>query len=168
MTHRAVAQEAGVPLAATTYYFSSKDELLEDSLHLLAGEEAERLEALASAILAQELGRDELPAIAAAGLAASMRAEYEITLPKFEIYLEAARRPALRPCAERWIDAFHGVAEAALRSAGAPDPPRSARLLVGAVDGMMLQRLAISDDPPDEAELAAALERLIAGLVAAP
>src|SRR5215207_11487870 len=68
VTHRAVAQEAGVPLAATTYYFSSKDELLEDSLHLLAGEEAERLEALASAILAQELGRDELPAIAAAGL----------------------------------------------------------------------------------------------------
>src|SRR5215207_9141843 len=63
-------------------------------------------------ILAQELGRDELPAIAAAGLTASMRAEYEITLPKFEIYLEAARRPSLRPCAERWIDAFHGVAEA--------------------------------------------------------
>jgi TetR/AcrR family transcriptional regulator, regulator of biofilm formation and stress response len=166
VTHRAVAQEAGVPLAATTYYFSSKDELLEESLQLLAGEEAERLEALSAAILAQEVRPEELPAIAAAGLAALLQSEYELTLPKFEIYLEAARRPGLRPCSERWIEAFHGVAEAALRSAGAPDPSRGARLLVGAVDGMLLQRIAVSDDPPDEAELAATLERLLAALVA--
>ena len=32
VTHRAVAEEAGVPLSATTYYFASKEELLEQSL----------------------------------------------------------------------------------------------------------------------------------------
>ena len=32
LTHRALASEAGVPLAATTYYFTSKDELLRETL----------------------------------------------------------------------------------------------------------------------------------------
>src|SRR5918997_48515 len=46
VTHRAVAREAGVPASATTYYFSSKDELLEQTFLLAAREETERLERL--------------------------------------------------------------------------------------------------------------------------
>src|SRR5690349_25002123 len=44
VTHRAVAEEAEVPLSATTYYFASKEELLEQTLLLAAREETERLE----------------------------------------------------------------------------------------------------------------------------
>lgn len=43
VTHRAVAREAGVPLAATTYYFSSKDELVTEALAIFVGEEIARL-----------------------------------------------------------------------------------------------------------------------------
>src|SRR5947207_4628607 len=35
VTHRAVAGEAGVPLAATTYYFGSKAELVQEALELV-------------------------------------------------------------------------------------------------------------------------------------
>src|ERR671912_2321759 len=46
VTHRAVAEEAGVPLSATTYYFASKEELLEQTLLMAAREETARLERL--------------------------------------------------------------------------------------------------------------------------
>src|SRR3954468_20762641 len=35
VTHRAVAQEANVALASTTYYFDSKDALVEEALELM-------------------------------------------------------------------------------------------------------------------------------------
>ena len=46
VTHRAVAAEAGVPLSATTYWFASREELLEETLRFAAREETERLERL--------------------------------------------------------------------------------------------------------------------------
>jgi DNA-binding transcriptional regulator YbjK len=42
VTHRAVAREAGVPLAATTYYFASKDELVVEALEILVKDEIAR------------------------------------------------------------------------------------------------------------------------------
>ena len=40
VTHRAVAERAGLPLASTTYYFSSLEELIETAVeYLSAGEE---------------------------------------------------------------------------------------------------------------------------------
>ena len=40
VTHRAVATEADVPPASTTYYFKSLDELLEGALLMFVGAEA--------------------------------------------------------------------------------------------------------------------------------
>src|SRR3954463_15814560 len=46
VTHRAVAERAGLPLSATTYWFGSKEELLQETLLLAAREEVDRLERL--------------------------------------------------------------------------------------------------------------------------
>ena len=43
ITHRAVAEEAGVPIASTTYYFSSKEDLLKEALYLHVEQEAQRV-----------------------------------------------------------------------------------------------------------------------------
>src|SRR3954453_4527359 len=53
VTHRAVAEEAGVPLGSTTYYFDSRDDLLGQALEYVARSEAERY---------AELGRELLKA----------------------------------------------------------------------------------------------------------
>src|SRR5882724_3066009 len=42
VTHRAVAEEAGVPLGSTTYYFDSRDDLLGQALEHVARKEADR------------------------------------------------------------------------------------------------------------------------------
>src|SRR3954467_5079961 len=43
VTHRAVAAAAGVSPASTSYYFRSKDELIDEALRALAEREIERL-----------------------------------------------------------------------------------------------------------------------------
>jgi TetR/AcrR family transcriptional regulator, regulator of biofilm formation and stress response len=137
-THRAVAVEAGVPLASTTYYFESLEELLEQALALFVREETTQL-----AALAERIEGLELPPLEIARL---FRAELQPSVAQFELYLEASRRPALREVAARSIDAYAGVAEAALRAAGVPEPAAHARAFVALFDGYGLHGAAGGGD----------------------
>jgi DNA-binding transcriptional regulator YbjK len=137
-THRAVAVEAGVPLASTTYYFESLDKLLEEALVLFVRKETTQL-----AALTERIEGLKLPPLEIARL---FRAELQPSVAQFELYLEASRRPALREVATRSIDAYAGVAEAALRAAGAPEPAAYARAFVALFDGYGLHGAAGGSD----------------------
>jgi DNA-binding transcriptional regulator YbjK len=92
VTHRSVAEEAGVPLGSLTYWFATKDDLLREALRRFVGDEAERLRGLA-----EQLGPDAEPAAIAERYASVLEdntGPEQIT--QFELYLEAARNPALR------------------------------------------------------------------------
>lgn len=161
VTHRAVAREAGVPLAATTYYFSSKEELITEALGLFVDEEIARIGARA-AELGERLGS---PSDAAAAIAEVLLPDADAArsvLAKYEVYLEAARQPALRDAAERWQAAFEGLALIAMQSAGAPEPERRAALLVEAVDGILMHQLSAGIDATRSERLRPRLERLFA------
>jgi TetR/AcrR family transcriptional regulator, regulator of biofilm formation and stress response len=138
VSHRAVADEAGVPLAATTYYFESLDELLEGALQLFVEEEAKQLTALI-----ERLEGQELPPVEIARL---FRSELDPDPAQFELYLEAARRPKLREVARRSIEMYATVAEAALRAAGLDEPAINPRAFVALFDGYGLHRVAGCDD----------------------
>jgi TetR/AcrR family transcriptional regulator, regulator of biofilm formation and stress response len=138
VSHRAVAEEADVPLASTTYYFSSLDELLEDALRLFVEEEAQRLTALV-----ERLEGQELPPVEIARL---FQAELEPDAAQFELYVEAARRPSLRKVARGSIELYATVAEAALRAAGVDEPAINPRAFVALFDGYGLHRVAGCDD----------------------
>jgi DNA-binding transcriptional regulator YbjK len=138
-THREVAREAGVPTAATTYYFDSLDELLDEALRMFVREEAERLRALAHDIQDQRVS----PAEVARVLVAELRAGRGKTdVAQFELYLEASRRPSLRQAVRASLDMYADVAEAALRAAGSPRPEEGARAFVALLDGLGLHRMA--------------------------
>jgi TetR/AcrR family transcriptional regulator, regulator of biofilm formation and stress response len=79
VSHRAVAEEAGVPLASTTYYFESLDELLEGALRLFVEEEAARITALT-----ERLEGQDLPVLEIARL---FRNELEPDVAQFELYV---------------------------------------------------------------------------------
>jgi DNA-binding transcriptional regulator YbjK len=164
LTHRAVAHEARVPLAATTYYFSSKDEILREALEALAAAEVERLAAIASTIRSVE-SPDELAGLVAEALFPDPGEAEQRWIAQFEIYLEAARNPALRPAVEHWRSAFVEVAESALRVAGAPDAKGRAELAVAGMNGLLMDRVrGIGDDP--RRRLQARLRELFALLLA--
>ena len=138
VSHRSVADEAGVPLAATTYYFESLDELLEVALRLFVDEEAARLTALVARLDGRELPAPEIARL--------FRAELEPDVAQFELYVEAARRPRLREVARRSIELYAAVAAAALRTAGVREPAIEPRAFVALFDGYGLHRVAGWDD----------------------
>jgi DNA-binding transcriptional regulator YbjK len=167
VTHRAVARRADVPLAATTYYFDSKDELIGEALSILIEDEIERLSARA-----RELG-DEIrsPSAAASAVAEVLFPDTEAVgglLAKLELYLEAARRPGLYDAAAHWQRAFTELARNSLRAAGVADPERWAPFFIAAADGILLHALSEGvDGDRDVARMRDQLEQLFTLVFAA-
>jgi len=174
-THRAVAEEAGVPLSATTYYFESLDDLLDGALLLFVHDEAERLRSLSSQLEGQRIPPAEIARLLIGELRSGQGpGALPPEVAQFELYLEAARRPGLREVARQALDLYAEAAEAALRAAGSPRPADGARAFVALVDGLGLHRIATGTEVDlertlltlfvpfamDDAELGAWLRRL--------
>jgi TetR/AcrR family transcriptional regulator, regulator of biofilm formation and stress response len=164
VTHRAVAQRAGLPLSATTYWFASKDELLQDALLLAAREEVERVERVVLALAPQELDVVEWARAVSAVLAEDLESDPARHVAFIELVLEGTRRPWLGAEVARWHQAQLALAEVGLRAAGAPDPKGDAPLVVAAITGFMLGQLVHPVDDFEERVFRPALERLFTRL----
>lgn len=140
LAHRAVAAAAGVPLAATTYYFHDLTDLLGAALEALGARELDEAAALVGA-----LPRRHRRAPVTAGLVADVvlgphRHTDEALLAHYERFLATGRHPAVRPvlaAARRQLDAL--VAEVLARSGHDTGPPVAR--LVAVLDGTALSAL---------------------------
>lgn len=164
VTHRRVAEVAGLPLASTTYWFDCKEDLLTAALQHAAEQDMARL--AASAASADD-GKDPLSAAVATIVepadvrSAPSRASL---LASYSLLLEAARRPALRDLARAWTTAYLDALVPMLEAAGSRRPRSDAELLLAAADGLLIEQLALGDtsDPSSQ------LRRLATALVARP
>lgn len=159
VTHRAVAADAGVPVSAATYYFSSIDDLLVEALRRAVEEE--------SALLPPETPAD-IGALARAlhGYAVERRAT---AVAHYELLLLATRRPVLRPDAERWYASLEATLDAAFPAAAGEHPDQRARRLESAamaLDGLIL-RMLWRGEPSTAAAIEHALEPLLLPLLPA-
>lgn len=162
VTHRAVTERVGVPLATASYFFSSIDDLVAEALRTFVADEAQRLSDLAADLAGDEHTPDEM---AAALAEASMPAgPLPWTLAQFETYLQAARGEALRAPVADALAVYEQVAETALAGAGAPDPASAAPAFNALADGFALHHLA-RPRPHDVAALRRALRLLFLGLL---
>jgi DNA-binding transcriptional regulator YbjK len=176
VTHRRVAEVAGLPLASTTYWFESKEHLLTAALERAAERDIERLSAflrdaphrtadpvglVVGAILDPVDNQTEAPPSGAADNSNYTSRRY--LLATYVLLLEAARRPALRDVTRRWTEAYLEALAPLLAAAGSRDPRSDAKLLLAATDGLVVDQLA-SDDA---AALAPQLRRLADALVKA-
>jgi len=148
VSQRVVAQEAGVPPSAVTYYFPAVGDLLVAALADCNDDYLRRLDACA---------RDPEPLAALARLIAESTATRRAYIAaEYELFLIAARRPELQPEAARWTAAVNAflvphIADAVVRAG-----------VAAAVDGLFLRCYA-APDPPDAGEVLAVLERLVGG-----
>jgi DNA-binding transcriptional regulator YbjK len=175
VTHRRVAEHAGLPLASTTYWFDSKEHLLTEALRYAAERDEARLRIAADALVASCEAGDRPPTpgeIVAVVLdpcagdpsAPDMHAaERAALLATYALMLEAARRPALRALSVQWSDAYRETVGALLARAGSRRADDDARILMAATDGLLIDRLA--SGAPD-VDPRADLERLAVALIA--
>jgi DNA-binding transcriptional regulator YbjK len=166
VTHRAVAAEAGVPAASTSYYFRSKDELIDEALRLLATREIERLRARRDALGDGAADLEAMAAALGAWIEEQLTPEGQVAmLAQYQLQLEAARRPEAREILAAWKDGTDDLAETAMRSLGATDIETSAILLICAIDGLRLRLMASGHEPLRGEALRAVIRALLVGLV---
>jgi TetR/AcrR family transcriptional regulator, regulator of biofilm formation and stress response len=154
-----------VPLAATTYWFASKESILQEAFLLAAREEVERVERVVLDLAPRELDVSEWASAVAAALAADLEDAPTRHIAFIELVLEGTRRPWLREEVARWETAYLQLAELGLRATGSPEPVTDARLVVGAITGLMLGQLANPQPDFEEQVFRPALERLFTRLV---
>ncbi|ORT55592.1 TetR family transcriptional regulator [Streptomyces sp. CB03238] len=102
LTHRAVAEEAGVPLGATTYHFATKDDLITAALQRSVDRYAAYLEEWVAR--RPGLTTDHLAILLTDVLLGCFGAQRDQQVMEFELYLAALRRPALRPLADQYVE----------------------------------------------------------------
>ncbi|MBN9102212.1 MAG: TetR family transcriptional regulator [Pseudonocardia sp.] len=138
--HRAVAEKAGLPLASTTYYFESLDELV-----LAAVERTSRDELAEGRELrgdAAELVLDLLlgPESRGGGL--------DAVLLRYERLVGAGRRPYLAPLMRELRGELDALLADILTHAGHPHDEVALRDLVSLVDGAVISALIEADPDP--------------------
>jgi TetR/AcrR family transcriptional regulator, regulator of biofilm formation and stress response len=165
VSHRAVAERAGLPLAATTYYFRSRDDLVRQAFaRLIDHELAAQTDQLAACT---ERLTDNTPAAVAAALVAVLLPDDDADrvrqLALWELYLQAAREPALRELARSWTDGCRAMTAGLLRSTGYPHEAEDARLVLATVEGLIIEAL-VEGRPDGVPVLAGTLARVLAAL----
>jgi DNA-binding transcriptional regulator YbjK len=148
VSHRAVAERASLPLAATTYYFRSRDELVTAAFERMVDHD---LAATRDRFTAKvERLADTSPRAVAEALVAALlphdENERRRHLALWELYLQAGREPALRPLARAWTDRCRATTLELLHIAGYPATANSVRLLGAAADGLSIE--AVVEDRP--------------------
>ncbi|WP_437286026.1 TetR/AcrR family transcriptional regulator [Sorangium sp. So ce406] len=146
-SHRSIARAADVPLGSTTYHFASIDELLAAAFTRHAETVAARFEERMRAARDREAAVDCLVEHLASDLLGSSR---DLVL-SVELYVAAARRPALRAVTQAWM----------LRSRRALElhfDPVTARELDALVEGLVLHS-ALSTDPMTAEQIRHAIRR---------
>jgi DNA-binding transcriptional regulator YbjK len=164
VTHRAIAAEAGLPLASTTYHFASKEELLTEALRFASERDLSRLHA-AAAVPANgpTPGPAQIADVLVDPAESAGASGRPWLLATYTLLLEAARRPALQALARAWTAAYVESVSALLTAAGSRRADDDARLLIAACDGLIVDQLAAGAPADPRAEL----QRLAAILIAA-
>lgn len=146
--HRAVARRAGLPLASTTYYFSSLDDLIARAVEHIGMIEVAQLRARVSALSRRRRG-PETTAVVLVDLLVEMSSPglAEQLISRYERHIACTRLPDLRESMRRSLrQRAEAVAEAIERSG------RSAQIelvctLICAVDGSVVSALVEGRDP---------------------
>lgn len=164
LTHRAVDERAGLPQGSTSNHARTRQALLEAAVRRLAEREAQ--------VLAPgELPADGAPDGVAAGLARALHrylsGHRELLVCRYELALEATRRPELRAFYDAAGRQFREPLVALMTAAGSAEPERHALSLVAWSEGMMFACAAGSyhRSVPAEDELRTGCAELLRGML---
>ncbi|MCX4992439.1 MULTISPECIES: TetR/AcrR family transcriptional regulator [unclassified Streptomyces] len=166
LTHRAVDETAGLPQGSTSNHARTRLALLEAAVRRLAEREA------------QVLTLDEMPDPSggpdalAHGLALALHRyltrHRELCVARYELALEATRRPELREFFDAAGQRFRDPVTALVTAGGSNDPARHALSLAAWCDGLMFSCVAGSfhDSVPGLDALRESLGELLRGMLA--
>ena len=176
LTHRAVDRTAGLPEGSASYYFRTRQALLQATVERLA--ELTTTDMLASAALVDSPAMDSAAvppppgqelsafgALAAALVESWLTAGRERQLARYELSLEATRRPELRQTLVTTGAAIRAVIAGRFAAAGVPEPHQRAADFAAFIDGLLFDQIAGAGNRELTArDVRAAIDTLLAGV----
>ena len=150
VSHRSVAAAAGVPLGSTTYWFSSRQDMLRQALEHFARLEIETLRERLGVVLGRRLSRKRLVDEFTDLLAPQLGQARWRTVAQYALLNEAARQPELEPICREWTGAWQEALVEVFSSLGTVEPELEARMFLAMLDGLLLEQLATPDEDPKE------------------
>jgi DNA-binding transcriptional regulator YbjK len=173
LTHRAVDEAAGIPAGSTSYYARTRAALLEVALA--------RMTVLEAGEVAPALGEGDLAAVlpghvrGVADLVARIVGEAIVSgrdqkIARYELALEATRRPELRTVYDSAGAGFRGAAVAMMSALGSRSPERHGRSLVAWCEGIMFDSIVGAGwaCPPSVDDIRTGVTELLRGMLSAP
>ncbi|SFL02332.1 transcriptional regulator, TetR family [Streptosporangium canum] len=187
LTHRAVDETAGLPPGSTSNLARTRSALLELTLERLAELEVAAFEEIFGAVgpdrpdavggpdgpsrpdRPDELGGlgalDALTEMTARALWAQLTVDRRRTVARYELALEATRRPELRKVYDEVGSRFRDPAAALLAAAGSPDPVRHGRQMVAFGEGVMFDAIVGAGAQPTLDDLRLGIGELLKGML---
>jgi DNA-binding transcriptional regulator YbjK len=150
LTHRRVAEKAGVPLGSITYHFSSLEDLLAVAIDLAADRNRAFWERWTQALPAKPDLAQELTTLLVEVFSTKERHR---SIVQLELYLAALRRPALRATSAAWGKV---ISNALVKHTDGI----TARALALMLDSLAIEAL-ISAQPPSRDEVVAMFRRIL-------
>ncbi|KOV94781.1 TetR family transcriptional regulator [Streptomyces sp. NRRL B-1140] len=165
LTHRAVDESAGLPQGSTSNLARTRQALLELAVRRLADREA-RVLALHE-MPGPETGTGPLADALALATHRALTQHRALTLARYELALEATRRPELRAFFDATGARFRDQLTPLVAGMGSTDPARHTLSLIAWADGLMFSCVAGSfgADVPSLAEVRAGLRELLEGML---
>ncbi|HVK23499.1 MAG TPA: TetR family transcriptional regulator [Actinokineospora sp.] len=148
--HRAVAERAGLPLASTTYYFDSIDDLIVEALEFHGRAELARGRAVLDDLIACPQEPDALVELVLDQLLGPRARENdaEAILLRYERLVATARRPYLRPLTLALGADLRLLLSDTFARAGAEVDEARLEQLIALVDGAVVNALIeVNPDP---------------------
>ncbi|MDT5011055.1 MAG: hypothetical protein QOH57_2672 [Mycobacterium sp.] len=152
--HRAVARRAGLPLASTTYYFSSLDDLVINAVEYTGAQETAQLKSRLERLSRRRRGVESTAEVIVELLLGDSPGPQlsEQLISRYERYIACVRQPWLRDVQRRLRAERTAAVVEALERSGRMVPLVRRAALMFAVDGAVVA--ALVDDGGDVAERA--------------
>jgi DNA-binding transcriptional regulator YbjK len=148
--HRAVARRAGLPLASTTYYFSSLDDLITKAVEHVGSREVERLNLRVAGLSRRRRGAESTADVLVdllVGEGPGSR-ESEELISRYERYIACARQPSLRDVQRRMMQQRADAVVEVVERSGRAVREELVTALVCAVDGAVVASMVGVGDGP--------------------
>lgn len=178
VTHRRVEARVGLPHGSTTYYFKSKQALLDAAIEHLLAIDLARSDAIGHAVAAALAPREPLDQLDWSAIARAIvdwiEQDRTLQLARYELQIATAReRPATRDAAAARegagdapmvaaAETFLERLEPLVIAAGSSAPRRDAQILLATINGLMFEQLSRPSEQFATEVLPAALRKLLA------
>jgi DNA-binding transcriptional regulator YbjK len=146
--HRAVAERAGLPLASTTYYFDSLDELITAAVEFHGRSELASCRARLARISAELTDDDVLIDLILDLLVGEAVTDTETMLLRYERLVATGRRPYLRPVMREMSTELHALIADIFARSGRDIEADRVEELIALVDGSVVNSfIELKSDP---------------------